>query len=390
MLAPIWLGGGGLILTGHDDKVPASWAASASIWAAWAWLVLLEWEAMKEKRWDEFAGAVRPRLSSAAKLQREEPLGPKTTMRVGGAARVYAEPASIEDLRVLWREAQARGVEVFWLGRGSNLPTLWSNCLAGWWLGGGGNFWKLPFLFLGASLLYTGGMFLNDAFDEEFDRQRRPERPIPAGKILTTQVWKLGFAQLGLGILLLAVCGKIAAACAVLLAVTILLYDFTHKFFTESPWLMGACRYWIYVIAGATGMTGLNGFAVFSGLALAFYITGLSYVARRETSRGKILLPPLALLATPIILAFLLNAGDFRRDALWISLVLLLWLARCLRNIFLGGERNTPWVVTNLLAGIVFVDWLAVAPMLPHWQSAVTFLVLFGLTKWFQRFVPAT
>ena len=23
------------------------------------------------------------------------------------------------------------------LSRGSNLPTVWSNCLAGWWLGGG-------------------------------------------------------------------------------------------------------------------------------------------------------------------------------------------------------------------------------------------------------------
>ncbi len=44
------------------------------------------------------------------------------------------------------------------LGRVSNLPTVWSNCLAGWWLGGGGNFWKLPFLFLGVSLLDTGGI----------------------------------------------------------------------------------------------------------------------------------------------------------------------------------------------------------------------------------------
>ena len=60
------------------------------------------------------------------------------------------------------------------LGRVSNLPTVWSNCLAGWWLGGAGNFGKLPFLFLGMSLLYTGGMYLNDAFDEEFDRLRRP------------------------------------------------------------------------------------------------------------------------------------------------------------------------------------------------------------------------
>ena len=82
------------------------------------------------------------------------------------------------------------------LGRVSNLPTVWSNCLAGWWLGGGGNFWKLPFLLLGISLLYTGGMFLNDAFDEEFDRQRRAERPIPTGKISASLVWRLGFGQL--------------------------------------------------------------------------------------------------------------------------------------------------------------------------------------------------
>ena len=276
------------------------------------------------------------------------------------------------------------------LARGSNLPTVWSNCLAGWWLGGGGNFWKLPFLFLGASLLYTGGMFLNDAFDEEFDRQRRPERPIPTGKIAAPLVWKLGLAQLGLGVLLVGGCGKIAALCAVLLAFTILLYDFTHKFFNASPWLMGACRGGVYLLAGAAGTTGLNGFVIAGGAALAFYVVGLSYVAKNETARGKVSLPPLALLAAPMLFAFALNTGDYRRDALWISLVLLLWAGRCLRNIFVGSIGNTPWMVTNLLAGIVFVDWLAVAPILPHATSAITFLGLFGLTKWFQKFIPAT
>ena len=29
------------------------------------------------------------------------------------------------------------------LGRVSNLPTVWSDCLAAWWLGGGGNVWTL-------------------------------------------------------------------------------------------------------------------------------------------------------------------------------------------------------------------------------------------------------
>jgi 4-hydroxybenzoate polyprenyltransferase len=277
------------------------------------------------------------------------------------------------------------------LGRMSNLPTVWSNALAGWWLGGGGHYWKLPCLLLGLSLLYTAGMFLNDAFDEEFDRQRRMERPIPSGKISAAQVWKLGFVQLGLGILLLCICGKIAALCAVLLAVTILLYDFTHKFITASPWLMGACRFWVYVIAGATGVDGLTGPAIFCGFALALYVTGLSYVAKRESFRSRVSLWPLLLLATPVIMACLLNTGDFRRDALCIAAVLVLWLVRCLRTAFFGGEVYAKWTVTNLLAGIVFVDWLAVAPVVfPHWQSAIIFLALFGLTKWFQKFIPAT
>ena len=276
------------------------------------------------------------------------------------------------------------------LGRVSNLPTVWSNCLAGWWLGGGGNYWKLPFLLLGISLLYTGGMFLNDAFDEEFDRQRRAERPIPSGKISAPRVWLLGFGQLALGIVLLLFCGKAAAVAAVWLAFFILLYDFTHKIFTASPWLMGACRFWVYVVAGATGADGLNGFVIFGGVALMLYVVGLSYVARRESFRGKIPLWPLLLLIAPVILAMLMNAGEFRAAALWISVVLALWLARCLRTTFFGGERNVGWLVTNLLAGIVFVDWLAIAPVLPPLVSALVFVTLFGLTKWFQKYIPAT
>ena len=64
------------------------------------------------------------------------------------------------------------------LGRVSNLPTVWSNCLAGWLLGGGGNSaLKFAALCAGTTCLYIGGMFLNDAFDADFDRQHRQERP---------------------------------------------------------------------------------------------------------------------------------------------------------------------------------------------------------------------
>ena len=286
------------------------------------------------------------------------------------------------------------------LGRVSNLPTVWSNCLAGWWLGGGWNFWKLLVLLLGMSLLYTGGMFLNDAFDEEFDRLRRPERPIPSSKIAASRVWQYGFAQLFAGVLLLLCCGKLTCTIGVVLAFFIVVYDFTHKFFVESPWLMGACRFWVYIIAATTGVEGLNGFAVFGGAALAFYVVGLSYIARRESSRAAVPYWPLPLLAAPVILALTINDGRYRLPAIWISVVLGLWVVRYVHLIFLGGGTNVGWIVSNLLAGIVLVDWLAAAPQIARWQnptespslwqSTMVFLPLFGLAKWFQKFIPAT
>ncbi len=86
-----------------------------------AWVEGRRAAAGADKRWDAWADAVRPKLAQETKLQREEPLGTKTTLRVGGAARVYAEPANVADLQTLLREAAAGGVKVFSLGRGSNL-----------------------------------------------------------------------------------------------------------------------------------------------------------------------------------------------------------------------------------------------------------------------------
>ncbi|MBX3735839.1 MAG: UDP-N-acetylmuramate dehydrogenase [Candidatus Didemnitutus sp.] len=71
--------------------------------------------------WSDFLAAVRPSLDSATKLVEREPLAPKTTMRVGGPARVYAEPANAADLATLLATAHARGLPVYLLGRGSNL-----------------------------------------------------------------------------------------------------------------------------------------------------------------------------------------------------------------------------------------------------------------------------
>jgi len=275
------------------------------------------------------------------------------------------------------------------LGRVSNLPTVWSNCLAGWWLSGGGNYWKLPLLLLGTSALYTGGMFLNDAFDVDFDRQRRSTRPIPSGAITEEWVWIYGWSWLVLGIFFLIFCGKLAGALAVVLAICIIIYDATHKVITASPWLMGLCRFWVYVIAGTTAEFGMDGWSIWGGAALALYIIGLSYVARRESFRGPVPFWPLIFLAAPVILAMLMDVEAARKPAIYMSIVLVVWVLWCVRTVFFGGETAVARMVSGLLAGIVIVDWLVVVPQCPV-ALGIIFVLLFIATLVCQRFIPAT
>ncbi len=85
------------------------------------WLEERRRRAGENRRWDELAADLRGRVGPGTKVRREEPLALKTTLRVGGAARVYAEPASAADLSALVRGAAAAGVPLWVLGRGSNL-----------------------------------------------------------------------------------------------------------------------------------------------------------------------------------------------------------------------------------------------------------------------------
>jgi len=274
------------------------------------------------------------------------------------------------------------------LGRTSNLPTVWSNCLAGWWLGGGGNYYKLPALLVGATLLYIGGMFLNDAFDAEFDAQHRRERPIPSGAIAVEQVWRIGFGLLAAGLIAFFMDGIVTGILGIFLVICILIYDAIHKVFLPSPVLMAACRFFLYVAACSTAKFGVTGWAVWCGFALAAYIVGLSFLARKEATRNEPAIWPCFFLSAPIILAFMMNMASFRQNALLLSAAVGLWAVRALRYAFSSVDRNIGRTISALLAGIVLVDLLAVADV-PH-SFAWVFIGLFLLALLFQRFVPAT
>ena len=60
------------------------------------------------------------RVSPATLVRCNEPLAKRTTLRVGGPAEVYVEPASEADLAEVLKFCAARDVSFFLLGRGSN------------------------------------------------------------------------------------------------------------------------------------------------------------------------------------------------------------------------------------------------------------------------------
>ncbi|MDB6032766.1 MAG: hypothetical protein JWM16_3104 [Verrucomicrobiales bacterium] len=274
------------------------------------------------------------------------------------------------------------------LGRVSNLPTVWSNCLAGWLLAQGSDLFTFFLLCTGATFMYVGGMYLNDAFDAQFDQQHRPERPIPAGNISLAAVWIWGLGWLSAGLVCLVFLGKTTAIFALLLALAILLYDAVHKMFSVSPVLMASCRFFLILLAASTGTEGVTGMSVWVAVVLACYIVGLSYIARKESVQSPLRYWPCLFLAAPVVLAWIVNAGQYRLRSIFLCLIFLAWVIWCLSFIFLSRQRNIGRCVSGLLAGIVIVDFMAVWVADP--ETAFSFAMLFGLALLFQRFIPAT
>jgi 4-hydroxybenzoate polyprenyltransferase len=190
---------------------------------------------------------------------------------------------------------RSRGRAYLLLARVSNLPTVWSNVLAGTVAGSamqsGSLTWTaLALLLVSASAFYTGGMFLNDAFDAPFDRRVRPERPVPRGEVGLAEAFAVGGALLAVGLALVAanVAALIVAVC---LAAAIVFYDARHKGSAVAPIVMGACRGLVYLLAATTGMLGSP--AWFGGGAMLVYVAGLTVVAKRAGANARWLIPAL-------------------------------------------------------------------------------------------------
>jgi 4-hydroxybenzoate polyprenyltransferase len=283
----------------------------------------------------------------------------------------------------------------FHLARISNLPTAWTNVTAAWLIAGGALLdARLGWLLLAGSLLYTGGMIMNDAADVEFDREHRKERPIPSGQVSLRSAWVVSIVMLLTGATIAAVTGANPKFTAFLVG-GIVLYDLYHKQWAGSVIIMGACRVLLYLMAASAvapfdpaGLMLALPFAV----ALGCYIVGISLAARLELQKGSLPVPMLmlafALLYTPAIVCAMRFSAAGGSPLLVVVLGVFALLVAYATHTLRKGGAAIGSAVGWLLAGIVIVDALAVAHVSA--PLALGFVALTPLLRLWQRWVAAT
>ena len=280
------------------------------------------------------------------------------------------------------------------LGRVSNLPTVWSNTLAGVVLAGVNPFnWNILTLLLAMSFAYTGGMFLNDAFDRKIDAKERPERPIPSGKIKAAEVFAAGFTLLvgAVFFTLLSAIGHggsalLAALASVALCITIVAYNRWHKNNPLSPLLMGCCRALVLLCAGYCASKSPLPVLWICALVSIAYVIGLTYVAKQENTGQLRHQWPLLFLVAPLIYGAYHGLVD--TQTIIPTAVCTLWLLFCL-YLIREPNKNIPRAVVSMIAGIALVDAIFIASV-SSLAIAGLAVIAFLLTLGLQQYVSGT
>ena len=155
----------------------------------------------------------------------------------------------------------------------------------------------------------------------------------------------------------------------------------------------GGCRTLRYLAAASPLVTSpWTSPALLPGLVLGAYIVGLSLIARQESRRAEgvspAVWPLLLLLVSPVLLSLYQAAQLQKTMPVAVGIGLILWLSHAVRRMRSDPPRSIGPAVGKLLAGIAWVDALAVAPS--HPRTALLFVALVPLLRLWQRHIAAT
>jgi 4-hydroxybenzoate polyprenyltransferase len=229
-----------------------------------------------------------------------------------------------------------------------NVFTAFANVVAGVSLARNGAFQPRDLALVGTSgALYTAGMVWNDYFDRAIDAQERPDRPIPAGEVSPWAAAAIGGSLLALGLELAVSHGPGSLAVALVLTLSILLYNARLKHTSWGPVDMGLCRA-LNVGLGLSALVRPDAYLYALPLTLGIFTYLITQLSRFEVAgtapeqlRGTVL-------GFGALFALLMAAVCWVCLASAAGALGLLWAAPCLAFVFVRGRALFGPLLTDV------------------------------------------
>lgn len=174
-----------------------------------------------------------------------------------------------------------------------NLLTVPGDPLAGYFLAAAGDIsiGSILLAVVASLFLYIFGLISNDIFDFKDDRNERPDRPLPSGRIGKVEATIVAGVLVVAAIVLAAVNGVASFIVALILATVIVIYNSGGKKIPfAGPVNMGLCRGLSLLLGASAGGRTLfmSRPVLFAAAAIAFYIVAVTVIAAKETVRVRI------------------------------------------------------------------------------------------------------
>ena len=237
-------------------------------------------------------------------------------------------------------------------------------------------------LLVSSVCLYTAGMVWNDVFDRDVDREERPNRPIPSGKISVRAASILGSLLLVGGIIAAALAGTQSLLVAAILVACILAYDGLAKSTPVGPLFMGGCRFLNVMLGASAAEVGVDlpgramvvdiGPQMFVwtepqtavAMALGIYIAGVTWFAREEANVSRRGALGRAVVVVNLGLAGLIGVvfhvpdlhGNHVNIAIVLALVALTIDRRLITAWYVPDPQNVQFAIKICLLSLVMLD----------------------------------
>jgi len=290
------------------------------------------------------------------------------------------------------------------LCRPANLPTAAADIIAG--MAVAGAYSKNPgsiqtvfensstpiLLIIASVLLYAGGVVLNDVFDFKIDTIERPERPIPTGDVTQQQGMIFGFVLLGLGIFSAFMVNQKTGLIALVLAISIVLYDtISKKNDFIGPLNMGICRSLNLLL----GIAVLGEFTNWHYMVIPLIFIGAVTLISRGEVHGKnkknILLAAFLYLTVIFCVIYFNESETNMGNFYWLFLTL--FAIMVFVPLLKAYKSNTPGNIKKaVVAGVLSLVLLDAAITASHsnWMIALLLVLLLPLSIFLSKIFSVT